>query len=136
MAALTGELAAPEVERLLRDTVDCPRVGAVNLAEVLDVLVRRQTWAVADVTEKIDWLRAGGLEVVAANDEIGLQAGKLHARLYDRAKCPLSLADCVALATAHVMGQSLATSDPALAGAARGEGVTVVALPDHRGIRP
>jgi predicted nucleic acid-binding protein len=121
---------------LLRDTVDPPRVSAVNLAEVLDVIVRLQAWPVADVVEKIDWLRAGGLEVVSIDDEIGLQAGKLHARLYHRADCPLSMADCVALATAQKSGQSLATSDSALATAARAEGVIVVGLPDRRGVRP
>ncbi len=103
---------------------------------MLDVLVRLQAWPVADVTEKIDWLRAGGLDVVAADEEIGLQAGKLHARLYDRSKCPLSLADCIALATALALDQSLATSDPALTAAAHGEGVEVIALPDRRGVRP
>jgi predicted nucleic acid-binding protein len=103
---------------------------------VLDVLVRLQAWPVDDVIEKIDWLQAGGLEVVAAGAEIGLQAGRLHARLYHRSKCPLSLADCAALATAQALDQSLATSDPALAMAARGEGVRIVPLPDRRGIRP
>jgi predicted nucleic acid-binding protein len=95
-----------------------------------------QAWPVADIAEKIDWIRAGGLEVVSANDEIGLQAGKLHARLYHRSSCPLSMADCVALATAQLMGQSLATSDPALAAAARAEGVTIIGLPDRKGVRP
>lgn len=136
VAALTGEPAAAEVEPLLRDTVDRPRISAVNLAEVLDVLVRLQAWAVDDVTEKIDWLQAGGLEVVAADPDIGLQAGKLHARLYDWSKCPLSMADCLALATAQALDQSLATSDPALAMAARGEGVRIAPLPDRRGVRP
>jgi predicted nucleic acid-binding protein len=136
VAALTGEPAAAEVEVLLRDNVDRPRIDAVNLAEVLDVLVRLQTWPVADVAEKIDWLRAGGLEVVSIDDEIGLHAGKLHARLYHRSSCPLSLADCVAMATAQLSGQSLVTSDPALATAARAEGVSIVGLPDRRGVRP
>jgi predicted nucleic acid-binding protein len=136
VAVLTGEPAAPVVEPLLRDTVDRPRISAVNLAEVVDVLVRLQAWPVDGVIEKIDWLQAGGLEVIAADPEIGLQAGKLHARLYDRTRSPLSLADCVALATAQALGQSLATSDRALAAAARGEGVGLIALPDSRGARP
>jgi predicted nucleic acid-binding protein len=136
VAALTGEPAAAAVEGLLRDTVDRPRVSAVNLTEGLDVLVRHQAWTVDDVTEKLDWLMVGGLEVVAVDDRIGLRAGELHARLYDRSSCPLSLADCVALATALALGERLATADPALARAARGMGVTVVALPDSHGARP
>jgi hypothetical protein len=34
------------------------------------------------------------------------------------------------------MSQSLATSDPALAAAARAEGVTILGLPDRKGVRP
>jgi predicted nucleic acid-binding protein len=49
---------------------------------------------------------------------------------------PLSLADCVALATALALGQRLATSDPALIATARDETCDVVALLDARGRRP
>jgi predicted nucleic acid-binding protein len=136
VAALTGEPASAEVERLLRDTTDRPRVSSLNLAEVFDVLVRLQGWPVADVTEKIDWLLAGGLAVVAVDEEIGRNAGLLRARLYDRVNAPLSAADCVALATAAALGDTLATSDPPLADAARAEGVRVIGLRDRRGVRP
>jgi len=136
VAALTGEPAAAEVESLLRDRDDPPRISAVNLGEVLDVLVRHKGFSVEEVTEKLAWLAVGGLEVVAVDEPIGLLAGELHARHHDRATRAVSLADCLALATALALGQRLATSDPPLLEMARGEGCEVVALPDARGRRP
>jgi PIN domain nuclease of toxin-antitoxin system len=121
---------------LLRDRVDPPRISAINLAEVLDVLARHQGWPAGEVEEKLRWLSLGGLQVVAVDEPVGLWAGRLHADHYDRARRPLSLADCAALATALARGQRLATSDPALIAAARAEGCAVVALPDTRGQRP
>ncbi len=81
-------------------------------------------------------LESGGLQIAVVNADIGISAGELHARHYDRKTSPLSMADCVALATAAVLGEPLATSDPALAAAARAEGVTIVPLPDTSGRPP
>ena len=81
-------------------------------------------------------LESAGLQIAAVDVAIGMVAGDLHARLYDRKTSPLSMADCVALATSMSLGQPLATSDPALAAAARLEGVAVIALPDAKGRRP
>jgi predicted nucleic acid-binding protein len=81
-------------------------------------------------------LEAGGLLVVEVDSDIGLAAGQLHARHYDRRTRPLSLADCVALATAAELEDALATSDPPLAEAARTEQVLVIGLPDSQGRRP
>lgn len=91
-----------------------------------------RAWPAEDVEEKIRCLMIGGLQVVAADEAVGLLAGRLHARHYHRTRCPLSLADCVALATALLLGQRLATSDPALLGAAADEGCAYSALPDAR----
>lgn len=81
-------------------------------------------------------LEAGGLQVTPVNADLGIDAGELHARFYDRHRSPLSMADCVALATARSLSDSLATSDPPLAAAARSVGVAIVALPDREGRRP
>ncbi len=81
-------------------------------------------------------LESGGLRVAEVGADIGITAGELHARHYDRKTSPLSMADCVALATSLSLAQPLATSDPALAAAARIEGAAVIALPDARGRRP
>ena len=103
---------------------------------MLDVLVRHQGWPPDEVEEKLRWLTLGGLQVVAVDELVGLSAGRLHAHHYHRTRRPLSLADCVALATALALGQRLATSDPALIAAGGDEGCQMIALPDARGQRP
>jgi PIN domain nuclease of toxin-antitoxin system len=111
-------------------------VSAINVAEVLDVLVRHQGWPGDDVEERLRWLTLGGLRVVPVDEAVAVRAGRLHAHFYDRSRRPLSMADCVALATALLRGQPFATSDPALAAVATAEGCRVIALPDSRGVRP
>lgn len=81
-------------------------------------------------------LEAGGLRIVPVDADLGLDAGGLHARLYDRRTSPLSMADCVALATALSLNEPLATSDPPLALAAQNEGVEVIRLGDSSGQAP
>ncbi len=81
-------------------------------------------------------LESGGLQITPIDAEIGISAGELHARHYDRRTSPLSMADCVALATAMTLGEPLATSDPPLAAAAQVESVVVIGLPDAKGRRP
>ncbi len=61
---------------------------------------------------------------------------ELRAKHYHRERRPVSIADCICLATALRLKEDLATTDPALAAVAREEGVTVVALPDSSGQRP
>jgi predicted nucleic acid-binding protein len=133
---LTGEPAAGEVETLLRDETDPTTISAVNLAEALDVLVRHQGWPVPEVEEKLRWLTLGGLRVLPVDEGIGLLAGRLHARYYHRDRRPLSMADCVALASAIALGQRLATSDPALLATAVDEDCQVRVLLDSQGKRP
>lgn len=88
-----------------------------------------------DVEEKVRWLTLGGLQIVAADETVGLLAGRLHARHYHRTRRPLSLADCIALAIALSLGQRLATSDPALLGATADEGCPYRVFLDARGRR-
>lgn len=108
----------------------------MNLAEVIDVMTRIYDRASALILDALVLLESGGLHVVPVDADIGVAAGDLHARHYDRKTSPLSMADCVALATSLSLAQPLATSDPALAAAARLEGAVVIALPDARGRRP
>lgn len=136
VTALAGEASAAEVEALLRDRHDPPVISAINLTEVIDVSTRILGHPADDVLERIDWLLAGGLGVVAVDEELGRTAGRSRARFYDRRSSALSIADCVCLATALRLGQRLATADPALATTARALGVEVIALPDSRGTRP
>ena len=135
VAALTGEPAAAEVEALLRDPASPARITSINLGEVLDVLVRAYGRSADDVLEKLRWLVVCGLSIVDVDDSAGLMAGALRARLYDRVRAPVSLAECVALAAALRADDRLATSDPALLHAAAAEGCAVIPLPDSAGRR-
>lgn len=136
IAALAGERAAKEVERLLRDPDGTARLCAVNLSEVHDQMVRVQRHSEADVRRAMDLLVLGRLDVVPFHDLLARDAGEIRARRYRRDTAPLSLADCCVIATGADLGEAIATSDPALAAAAEAEGVDVIGLPDTRGVRP
>jgi PIN domain nuclease of toxin-antitoxin system len=136
VALLAREPAAPEVARILRDPDTITSVPATALAEVVDVLVRRMGNRVEHVSETLDTLIASGVEVVPLDQEIGRLAGILRSRHWNHDRRPVSLADCVVLATGMTIGEPIATADAALIGAARAEGHPVVALPDSRGQRP
>ena len=84
----------------------------------------------------MDWLVAGGLHVVDLSEAIAREAGRIRAAASDRQRRPISLADCVALATAVVLDDELATSDPDLAAVAESVGARVIGLPDSQGRRP
>lgn len=66
--------------------------------------------------------------------EIALRAGAIRDAACRGRQIDVSLADCIAIATAGP-GGTVATSDPDLARVAHAEGVNVVALPDSRGRR-
>ena len=136
VALLLGEPAAAEVAALFRGPGPSVSISAMNVAEVVDVLVRVMGRTYEAVSEKLDWLSAGGLVVVPVDESIGRSAGRIHARRYHRRDRPLSMADCIALATALTHRQPIATSDPPLAAAAAAEGCDVVPLPDSQGRRP
>ncbi len=135
IAYLAGEPAADEVEGLLSGD-DGAAISAVNVAEVVDRLTRGAGLSMATALERMLVLRRDGLEVVPVDALDGATAGALRATYYDRTTCPLSLADCTALATALRYEVELATADPPLADVARGMGLTVIALPDSAGNRP
>jgi predicted nucleic acid-binding protein len=135
VAAFIGEPAAGEVEELLRGGDGPPRISAANVAEVIDVLVRFRSQRSGTVEERLDWLIAGGLEVIGVDDGIARRAGALRARNYHARQRPISLADCLALATALALDDVLATSDPHLLDTAIAEGCRVRALPDSRGVK-
>jgi uncharacterized protein with PIN domain len=136
VALLRGEPAADDVAALLRDPGHHVSISAVNVAEVVDVLVRVMGRSSEEVSEKLDWLSAGGLVVVPVDEGIGRTAGRIHATRYHRRDRPLSMADCIALATALVRREPIATSDLPLVATAAAEGCDVVPLPDSQGRRP
>ena len=136
IAFLLGEPAAPRVRELLRDPIDPLGIAAVNLAEVIDVLARRNPASLERLDQAIDLLLRGGLDVVPVDESIGRLAGLIRARHYDRRARPISLADCVAVATCRLHDEALVTSDRDLMTAARAEGVPVIEIADSKGRLP
>lgn len=136
VAALTNEPARAEVTELLRGGHGQPRIAAVNLGEVFDVMVRVKSWGRGRVDLALNWLTAGGLDVVSTDEQVSRAAGDLRSRLYHHAARPVSLNDCVALATAKLLREPLATADAALAASAQLEGASLIPLLNSRGQRP
>lgn len=130
VALLLGEPAARRVADLIRDESSPAVISALNVAELFDVLVRVHGRAPVDVGEKLDWLIAGGLAIVPMDEPLARSAGLIRAEHYDRLRRPLSLADCVALATAVERNDALATADRPLSEAAARRGVDIITLPN------
>ncbi|MGH9271033.1 MAG: PIN domain-containing protein [Ilumatobacteraceae bacterium] len=130
VAYLADEQCAAEVEELLRVG---SAVSALNLAETIDRMARIYD---REVDTDIDSMVAGGLDVLAVDAGIGRRAGRLRAIHFHAVRAPVSLADCVAAATALGHDMALATSDGPLAALVTTEGGRVVPLPDSNGVRP
>lgn len=127
IALLLGESTSGAVADLLRSDSRVV-ITALNVAEVIDALVRVAGRPLDAVQERIDWLVAGGMEVDPVTESIGRLAGTIRSERYHRTQRPLSMADCVALAAARTHMASLATSDRHMATTAREESVEVIAL--------
>jgi len=134
IAALTGEPATEIVRAEFRQGEVL--ISSVNMAEVIDHLVRVGQFPEEMVLSRLEWLKNGGLTISPIDESIGELAGLLRARHYHRTSAALSLADCMALALCMRRGSALATADPTLARVARREKVTVMALPDSQGRKP
>lgn len=133
LAYLRGEQAADQVADLLTS----PTVlSAANAAEVVDQLVRVHGHDADDVHADLALLAQTGMETVPVTADIGMHAGRLRARHYDRQTMAVSLADCIAAAIALTRAAPLATADPALTTLVRAEGGSVEELPDLQGHVP
>lgn len=131
-ALLLDEPAAAEVEAVVRDDA---AISSVNLAEALDVALRIHGLPVDRVQEAVEPLLATSVAVLWPTEREAWGAAHIRARYYHRRENPLSLADCLLLATAADT-DGVATADPGVARAARDEGIRVIALPDSSGARP
>ncbi|MFN8097939.1 MAG: PIN domain-containing protein [Dermatophilaceae bacterium] len=132
MDLLRGESCAGEVRHLI---VKGALPNAVNLAETLDQLVRVFGRRADGVRGDLALLQEAGLEIVAVTEPIAARAGRFRAKHCGSTTCPVSMADCLAAATAQLLGRPLATSDPDLACVARAEGIDIVPLMDTQGNR-
>lgn len=134
IALLRDEPAADEVETILRRGE--ATMSAVNLAEALDVLQRVDGVDRTRLDALTGPLIRESLALLAVEERTARDGADIRARRYHRTRAPLSLADCLLLAAARGAQAIVATADRPLAGAARGEGIEVAALPDSRGRRP
>ena len=133
LAYLRAEPCADQVATLLRTPTV---ITAANAAEVLDQLVRVYQRDPDDVHADLALLANAGMDIAAVTADQALAAGRLRARHYNRDSCAVSLADCLAAATALGREAPLATSDPALAALIRGEGGKIHSLADSKGAKP
>jgi predicted nucleic acid-binding protein len=133
IALAADEPAAPDVERLLREGGSA--VTSVNLAEAIDVTQRVRGLPAEEVRGALEPLMGETVRVLSQGQDDAWRAADLRLRHYDRRTSVLSLADCFLLAAARP-DDSIATSDPALASAARAEGIGVRPLADSSGLMP
>jgi PIN domain nuclease of toxin-antitoxin system len=127
VALFTDEPCAAAVQSTLRSSK--ARMSTVNLAEVVDVLIRVHGGSPAAVASQVEAFASSVVEPVTPSLETSTSAGEIRARTYDRSTRRVSLADCFCLATAESGGTVLTTDGP-LAAAARAEGIEVVLLGD------
>lgn len=133
VAYLCDEPAADAIEPIItRPSV----VSALNLAEVVDRLMRIHAWEPDDLYSTLAIMERAGMRVLPVTDDLAIEAGLLRARHSHGSRCAVSMADCVAAATALREKVPLATSDPALVAVMRAEGGEVLPLPDSKGSMP
>lgn len=115
----------PSADRVLEAIGDVgAAVSTVTLAEVTDVLERVHGWSSRAAAEAVTTMLAVAVAFVPPTAEVAARAGSLRARHYPRRANDLSLGDCFVLATASD-GETIVTSDRALARTARLEGIEV-----------
>lgn len=104
------------------------RISTINIAEVVDVLIRKHGSDEADVIDGIDLLVRGGLVIEALSARQALAAGALRARHLEPRARGVSMADCAVVALAAEVGEPVASTDRALLAMAVGESVPVIEL--------
>jgi PIN domain nuclease of toxin-antitoxin system len=129
IAFLAGENAGSSVRAILRE--GDAGIGAVNLAETIDVMVRRRGVPAAALRQTLEPLLDSTLATIALEPHHAWRAGELRASHYHRTNRPISAADCALLAIAGDT-DSVATADVHLLAVAEAEGVPTVRLPTKR----
>ena len=107
-------------------------MNVLNRAEVIDRLARHGAVA-DDVAADLDTL---GITFQPLSIEVADRAATLRSLHYHRAERPLSMADCVVIATAMISGASVATSDVHLAITCKKIGCEVVEVANAMGHYP
>lgn len=133
IAFLRAEPAGPLVREILTGPT---AMSVINAAEVVDRMIRVHTQRLDELEQDFSLLERTGMRMIPVTDAIAVHAGRLRARYYDRKTCSVSMADCVAAATALREKVELATADRGLVVVMMGEGGEVLALPDSNGVMP
>lgn len=133
LAHLRDEPAGAEVEALIRE--GDAGIAVANLSEVIDKTLRRTTISPDELDGLLDSIIPEQIVLRSLDADVARRGGRLRAKHHDRLRSPLSLADCLLLASAEP-GDSIATSDGPLLRAAIAEKIATVPLPDSSGRRP
>ena len=131
---LLDEPSAVEIATAIRDAKSL-RISVVNVAEVIDVTRRVHGVSAEDALSAVNRFLDEVARPVVVTREQAERAADIRARYYHRRDRDVSLADCFVVAAAEP-GDTVATSDRAVAHVARAEGLDVLALPNARGRRP
>jgi len=134
VSLLLDDPAAGEIASVLRAAGPL-RISVVNVAEIIDVMRRVHRASPASASTAVDRFLDEVAQSVTATREQATRAADVRARYYRRRDRDVSLADCFVIAAARP-GDTIATSDRAVAHVARAEGLDVLALPNARGRRP
>ena len=142
---LRGEPCAEQVEEVLRGAT---AISSADLAEVIDLLIRVFGFPEDEVLGDLALMRDAGLDIIDVDAAIATRAALVRSAHYGSKTCSVSLADCVALATAERLadqaavtsvlrlGYPLASADPDLLRVSRDESVEVLPLRDSAGRMP
>jgi predicted nucleic acid-binding protein len=125
IALRLDEPAAGEVERILRS--GDAAVTSVNYGEALDRLVRARQIPEPRARAAFEGLFDTSLRRIDVGFPVVEMAVRLRAKHYHRERSPLSLADCICVASAGSDG-AVATADKAMLAMAEAEGIRRVAL--------
>jgi PIN domain nuclease of toxin-antitoxin system len=125
IALRLDEPAAEEVDRILRS--GGAAVTSVNYGEALDRLVRARQIPEPRVRAGFEALFDASLRRIDVGFRLVEAAVRLRAKHYHRERMPLSLADCICVASAGAEG-AVATADESMLAMAEAEGIASIPL--------
>jgi PIN domain nuclease of toxin-antitoxin system len=126
IAVLAGEGAAGTVQQILRGGKAA--IATMNLAEVIDVLVRVFGNELDAIEAVLVPLLATSLPVVPIGEAEARRGAEIRISLYHHRTSPLSLADCLLLGTGLTLRAAVATTDELLARAGDALDLEVIKL--------
>lgn len=105
---------------------------ATNIAEVLDVTVRRHRIERERVSAIVEPLFEGSIAPIAVDLGLARRAAELRENYYHRSTMPLSLVDSILLAAARPGKDRIAAADRDVLSVAAEIGIGTIKLPGNR----